>query len=128
MTTKRILRLIAAVLWTALTTPSLAICSSQQSAETVAPMALSTPAGNQQVSPAWLQETASVAISGPFANPFVAIGPSTTNEGRDPADGEAAAVPAAYPPPSPAPPASSSNWAPTHFEIWGSAQWRNLSS
>ena len=71
MTTKPVIRLTAAALWTALTTPCLAIPSPQQSSETVAQMASSTPAEDQNESLPRLRETASTAISGPFENPFV---------------------------------------------------------
>jgi len=121
MTTKRIFCLTAAaVLWAGLTTLSLAIPSPQQPDENVAQSASPTSAGDQGASLPRLQETAA-ATANPFTNPFAAFGPTTAS--AEPV----AAAPVAYPR-APRPPASSSSWAPTHFEIWGDVQWRNISS
>jgi hypothetical protein len=129
MASKRIIRLTAAVVWTALTTPCLAIASPQQPVVTVAQPAYSTPAGDLTVTLPALQQTASAAIGNPFANPFTAFGESTAGEDPDPAHGGPVAdgVPVAYPAAGPAP-HSSSAWKPTHFEVFGDAQWRNLTS
>src|SRR5271169_5030133 len=107
----------AALLWAGLATLSMAIPAPQQSAETAAQPALA-PSAVQETSLPRLQETASLAINGPFANPFVAFGSSAANPNLGLADGETvSAAPAAYPAAPPAPPPSSSSWAPTHFEI-----------
>jgi hypothetical protein len=118
----------AALLWAGLATLSTAIPLPQQSAETAAQPA-PAPSAVQETSLPRLQETASLAINGPFANPFVAIGSSPANPNLGLADGQTvSAAPAAYPAAAPAPPPSSSSWAPTHFEFFGDAQWRNISS
>src|SRR5215469_5749258 len=130
MTTLRILRLsFAMLLPTGVVTSSLAAPSPQQPAEASAQPA-STMAPRQQTPLPHMQETVSMAMNGPFANPFVAFAPSSANEVRDPVAGAAVAAgtPAAYPAAAPAPPPSSSKWAPTHFEIFGDVQWRNLSN
>src|SRR5215469_10804935 len=131
MTTKRILGFTVAALWAALTTPCLAIAWPQRSAETVAQAAPSpTLTADQNESLSKLQETVWAPISGPLANPFAAFASSPANGGRDLVYGAAVAAtaPPAYPVAAPAPPSSSSSWRPTHFEIYGDVQWRNLSS
>src|SRR5215472_1797766 len=128
MTRKQIFRITAAALWTALTTPCLAIASPQQSGETVGQTVPAAPGINQNESLPELKETAWAPTSGPFENPFAPYASSATREDRDTVYGAAAAAPPAYPPTAPAPPTSSSSWAPTHFEIYGLVQWRNLSS
>ncbi|HEY6290085.1 MAG TPA: hypothetical protein VI455_00785 [Terriglobia bacterium] len=130
MTIKRMYCLTAAALLSVgLTTLSLAVPSPQQSGEAAPQPASLAPAGDQEKAPPSLQETASAAIGNPFENPFAVFGPSV-GEDADVANGQAqAAAPVAYPAGAPMPKTTSpSSWAPTHFEIMGFAQWRNLSS
>ncbi|HXJ91743.1 MAG TPA: hypothetical protein VMT20_02540 [Terriglobia bacterium] len=127
MTTFRVYWLsAAAALWAALATLCLAAPSPQQSGETAAQPA-SAAVETQAVSLPHLQESASVAVNGPFQNPFAAFGRSVTDANRNSTDAEPAAAPAAYPG-APAPSPSSSSWAPTHFEIVGFVFWRNVTS
>jgi hypothetical protein len=119
----------SALLWAALVTSSLAVSLPQRAGETVTQSA-SVAAVGQAESVPQLQETASVAISGPFANPFLAFEPTEAGTDLELANAQhlTAAAPAAYPAAAPAPPPSSSSWAPTHFEFFGNVQWRNLSN
>jgi hypothetical protein len=122
---------LAAVLWAGFSTLGMAIPSPQQSSEgDVQPV--SVQAGGEEKSLPRLQEIASAATSGPFANPFVAFAPSANSGNTAPSSGEAvtasASAPAPYPAGAPASPSSASSWTPTHFEIFGDVQWRNLTS
>jgi len=125
-TLRRFWRGGAALVWAAaLVTSSPAAPLPPQAGETAIQPALA--AGGQENSLPQLQETASAAINGPFANPFTAFAPRAANEQQDQFNSQAAAAPAAYPAGAAAPP-SSSSWAPTHFEFYGDVQWRNLSN
>ena len=128
MTTNRILCLtVAALLASGPATLSLAT-PSPQSRETAAEPPSATPASDQDASLPSLQETAALTAN-PFANPFAGFGPAGAGEdGAAGAEPTAAAAPLAYPAGAPAPRTPPSEWAPTHFELEGFAQWRNLSA
>lgn len=119
----------AALLWAGLLTSSLAVPPPQRAGETVAQPASVAVVGQAEPLPQ-LQETASVEIGGPFPNPFLAFEPTEAGTDRELANAQhgTAAAPAPYPAGVPAPPPSSSSWKPTHFEVFGDVQWRNLTS